>query len=150
MLLDVRDLRIDLPTAEGWARVVEDVAFSLDAGGSLGVAGESGSGKTMLSLALMGLLPEGARVSGSIRFEGRELLGLADRDWRRLRGDAIAMIFQEPMSSLDPLTTIGAQIAAPLIAHGGLERTAARARAAASASRTPSCIQSTLAPMAMA
>ena len=84
--------------------------------------GESGSGKTMTALALMALTPEGARVSGSIRFEGRELVGLGEEAMRQLRGDRIAMIFQEPMTALNPLHSVGAQVAEPLMLHRGLAK----------------------------
>jgi peptide/nickel transport system ATP-binding protein len=91
--------------------------------------GESGSGKTMTALALMALTPEGARVSGSIRFEERELVGLSEEAMRRLRGDRVAMIFQEPMTALNPLHTVGAQVAEPLMLHRGLAKGEARRRA---------------------
>jgi peptide/nickel transport system ATP-binding protein len=129
MLLEVENLAIDLPTSGGMRRIVRDVSFSLDAGQSLGVVGESGSGKTLTALALMGLLPEGARVAGAPRFEGRDLAALSEGEMRELRGDRIAMIFQEPMTALNPLHRIGAQVAEPLILHRGLSRRAAWARA---------------------
>ncbi len=125
MLLEVGNLVIDI-AAE---RVVNGVSFSLDDGESLGVVGESGSGKTMTALALMGLAPETARVSGTIRFEGRELVGLAEGALRALRGDRIAMIFQEPMTALNPLHRVGAQVAEPLILHRGMSKAAAFERA---------------------
>jgi peptide/nickel transport system ATP-binding protein len=129
MLLEVVDLAIDLPTPRGPRRIVRDVSFSASAGESLGIVGESGSGKTMTALALMGLLPGGAVVSGELRFEGRDLLKLGETEMRKLRGDRIAMIFQEPMSALNPLHRIGAQVAEPLMLHRGLSRTAAWAEA---------------------
>ena len=130
MLLALDRLTIDLPTPSGPRRVVNDVSFSLDAGGALGIVGESGSGKTMTALALMGLLPDGARVTGAIRCEGRELLaGLAEDEMRALRGDRVAMIFQEPMTALNPLHRVGSQVAEPLRIHRGLSRAAAWARA---------------------
>ena len=121
--------------AGGLQRVVDRTSFSLAEGESLGVVGESGSGKTMTALALMGLTPEGARVSGSIRFEGRELVGLDEDGMRQLRGDRIAMIFQEPMTALNPLRRVGAQVAEPLMLHRGFEQArgaGARGRAARS------------------
>ncbi len=129
MLLEVAGLAVDLPTPEGWRRVVDRASFSLAEGESLGVVGESGSGKTMTALALMALTPEGARVSGSVRFEERELVGLSEEAMRQLRGDRIAMIFQEPMTALNPLHSVGAQVAEPLMLHRGLARSDARRRA---------------------
>ena len=117
MLLEVAELAVDLMTPRGSQRVVDRTSFSLDEGESLGVVGESGSGKTMTALALMGLTPEGARVSGSMRFEGRELIGLSEEAMQQLRGDRIAMIFQEPMTALNPLHKVGAQVAEPLVLH---------------------------------
>jgi peptide/nickel transport system ATP-binding protein len=125
MLLEVKNLAIAI-AAE---RIVNGVSFSLDDGGSLGVVGESGSGKTMTALALMGLVPDSARVSGSIRFEGCELVGLGENAMRRLRGDRIAMIFQEPMTALNPLHRVGTQVAEPLILHRGMTGLAAFERA---------------------
>ncbi len=129
MLLEASDLVIDFPAPGGIQRVVDRAAFSLNEGESLGVVGESGSGKTMVALALMGLTPENARVSGSIRFEGRELVGLDEEAMRELRGDRLAMIFQEPMTALNPLHKVGAQVAEPLMLHRGLSKSEARARA---------------------
>jgi len=129
MLLEVENLVIDLATPNGAERVVNGGRFRLDESESLGVVGESGSGKTMTALALMGLAPEGARVSGSIRFEGRELIGLDEEGMRALRGDRIAMIFQEPMTALNPLHRVGAQVAEPLMLHRGMTKAAAFERA---------------------
>jgi peptide/nickel transport system ATP-binding protein len=129
MLLEVAELAVDLATPGGSQRVIDRTSFSLDDGESLGVVGESGSGKTMTALALMALTPEGARVSGSIRFEGRELIGLSEEAMQQLRGDRIAMIFQEPMTALNPLHKVGAQVAEPLMLHRGLTERDARARA---------------------
>jgi peptide/nickel transport system ATP-binding protein len=129
MLLEVSGLAIDLPSPAGARRVVHDVSFSLAAGESLGVVGESGSGKTMTALALMGLAPDGAVVSGAVRFEGLDLARLGEAEMQRLRGDRLAMIFQEPMSALNPLQRIGAQVAEPLILHRGMAKAAAWAEA---------------------
>ena len=128
-LLDVTDLRVSLATARGQVDVLRGVSFALDRGETLGLIGESGCGKSITALALMGLLPEGARVSGSIRFDARELAALAEPDWCRLRGARIAMVFQEPMSALNPVHTIGRQIAEPLRLHRKLSAQAARAEA---------------------
>jgi peptide/nickel transport system ATP-binding protein len=129
VLLEVAGLNIDLPSQAGARRIVRDVAFSLQAGESLGVVGESGSGKTVTALALMGLLPDGANVSGTMKFEGRDLVGLSEIEMQKLRGDCIAMIFQEPMTALNPLHRIGAQVAEPLILHRGLTKEAAWTKA---------------------
>ena len=125
MLLEVSNLAIELMTPLGPQRVVNGGTFVLDEGESLGVVGESGSGKTMTALALMGLTPDNARISGSIRFEGRELVGLRESAMLALRGDRIAMIFQEPMTALNPLHRVGAQVAEPLILHRGMAKTEA-------------------------
>jgi peptide/nickel transport system permease protein len=141
-LLDLRGLTVELPTAEGWVRPVNEVSLRIGAGESLGLVGESGSGKTMLSLALMGLLPGGARASGEAWIgsdleeskgvneskarsphnprvgEQRDLLRLGEREWRTVRGAEIAMVFQEPMTSLNPVMRIGAQIKEAILAHG--------------------------------
>jgi|ERR1700686_1243910 len=121
-LLDVRNLRVDLPTAAGWIRPVNDVSFQLAPAESLGIVGESGSGKTMLALALMGLLPPGAQVSGAAAWKPdgtreRDLAQLNEKAWRAVRGGEIAMVFQEPMTSLNPVIRIGAQIAEAVHTH---------------------------------
>ena len=128
-LLDVSDLRVTLQTAHGPAEALRGVTFALAAGATLGLIGESGCGKSMTALALMGLLPDGAQVSGSIRFDGRELTTLDEDALCKLRGDRIAMVFQEPMTALNPLHPIGRQIAEPLRLHRGMDGTAARAEA---------------------
>jgi peptide/nickel transport system ATP-binding protein len=129
MLLEVAGLSIDLPTSDGVRRLVREASFTLDHGQTLGIVGESGSGKTMTALALIGLLPDGAVTSGAIFFEGRDLTKLNEAQMRDLRGDRIAMIFQEPMTALNPLHSIGRQIAEPLILHRGLSKAAAHAEA---------------------
>jgi peptide/nickel transport system ATP-binding protein len=127
MLLAVEGLDIDLAGAP--RRVVRGVSFALDEGQSLGLVGESGSGKTMTALAIMGLLPDGARVGGAIRFEGRDLARASEADMQRIRGDRIGMVFQEPMTALNPLQKVGDQVGEPLRLHRG--HGAARARAEA-------------------
>ena len=127
-LLEVENLRVTLGTAHGPADALRDVSFRMQRGDTLGLIGESGSGKSITALALMGLLPEGARVSGSIRFDGRELVGLDDGAMCQLRGDRIAMIFQEPMTALNPLHPIGRQIAESLRLHKGMSGRDARER----------------------
>jgi oligopeptide/dipeptide ABC transporter ATP-binding protein len=130
-LLAVEGLAVEFATPRGWVRVVDDVSFSVESGRTVGLVGESGSGKTVSVLAVMGLLPEGrARiVGGSVRLEGRELVGLAPRARRRLQGSEMAMVFQEPMSSLNPAFTVGNQIIEAVRAHRDVSREAARARA---------------------
>ena len=129
MLLSVSGLRVTLPTARGRVEALRGVDLALDRGDTLGLIGESGCGKSLTALALMGLLPEGARVAGSIRLDGRELVGLPEAAWRALRGDRVAMVFQEPMTALNPLHRIGRQIAEPLRLHRGLDANASRAEA---------------------
>ena len=128
-LLELHELCVTLATARGQAQALRGVSFSLDRGQTLGLIGESGCGKSLTALALMGLLPEGAQVSGSLRWKGRELLGQPEGDWCQLRGNRLAMVFQEPMTALNPLHPIGAQIAEPLRLHQGLDARAARAQA---------------------
>jgi peptide/nickel transport system ATP-binding protein len=130
-LLQVRDLRVTLRTARGPADAVRGVSFTLDRGQTLGLIGESGCGKSVTALALLGLLPDSARVTGSVRFAGRELVGLSDTEMCRLRGDRIGVVFQEPMTALNPLHTVGRQVAEPLRLHRGLDAAAARREAVA-------------------
>jgi len=126
-LLEVRDLTVSF----AGVTVVDRVSFDLDTGGRLGIIGESGSGKTLSALSVIGLVPEQADVTGSIRFDGRELIGLSDREASKLRGERIAMVFQSPLTSLNPLMRVGKQIAEPLRLHHGLSRRAATAEAVA-------------------
>jgi peptide/nickel transport system ATP-binding protein len=128
-LLEVRHLSLTLPTARGRARALREVSFTMARGDTVGLIGESGCGKSLTSLALMGLLPEGAQIEGSIRLRGQELVGLDDTALSRLRGDRMAMVFQEPMTALNPLHRIGDQVAEPLRLHRGMDRAAARAEA---------------------
>jgi len=128
-LLEVQDLRVTLQTARGPADALREVSFTLERGGTLGLIGESGCGKSITALALMGLLPEGAQVSGSIRLEGTELTSLSEAEWCGLRGRRMGMVFQEPMTALNPLHRIGHQIAEPLRLHKGLSAADARAEA---------------------
>ena len=128
-LLDLRDLRVTLPGARGEVALLRGVSFALHAGETVGLIGESGCGKSLTALALMGLLPPGARADGSLRFEGRERLGQDEAAWCALRGDRVAMVFQEPMTALNPLHPIGRQVAEPLRIHRGLSGVAARSEA---------------------
>ncbi|MEO3872238.1 ABC transporter ATP-binding protein [Nonomuraea sp. B12E4] len=128
-VLQVDDLHVSFPTDDGPVRAVRGVSFSLAAGESLGIVGESGSGKSVTSLAIMGLLPINAQVKGEIRFEGRQLLGLTDDEMSDVRGGRIAMIFQDPMTSLNPVYTVGYQVAEAILAHHDVGEAQARKRA---------------------
>jgi oligopeptide/dipeptide ABC transporter ATP-binding protein len=128
-LLEVEGLRVSLPTAAGYATVVDRVDYAVEAGEVYGVAGESGSGKTVSMLALLGLLPEGARVEGTARFAGRNLLALPPRELRDISGRDVAMVFQDPLTSLHPMLSIGRQLTEHVRRHLGLGRAAAEARA---------------------
>lgn len=127
-LFELRNLGVAIPTAQGLARPVTDLSFSLVPGRSLGIVGESGSGKTVAMLAACGLLPQ-ARVTGDVRFDGQDLLALAPRARRALLGRHIGMVFQEPMTALNPVMRIDRQIAEPLVSHGLLSPAAALRRA---------------------
>jgi peptide/nickel transport system ATP-binding protein len=124
-LLAVEDLRLSLPTARGRVDALRGVSFTLGRGQTLGLIGESGSGKSLTALSLLGLLPEGARLAGSIRLAGEELVGASDERLCRLRGSRIGMVFQEPMSALNPLMTVGAQIVEAMRQHRPLSRAVA-------------------------
>src|SRR2546427_5357969 len=129
-LLAVDDLSVQFWTGSGTVHAVNGISFEVAAGETLGIVGESGCGKSVTALALLGLRPRAARVpSGTARFEGRDVLKLKDREMRRLRGRQIAMIFQDPMTSLNPVLTIGRQIREPLETHFGMSRKEAGARA---------------------
>jgi oligopeptide transport system ATP-binding protein len=128
-LLSVRGLRVSLPTATGLVTVVDGIDYDVAAGEVFGMAGESGSGKTISVLALLDLLPDGAVVEGTALFEGRDLLRLGRRAMRSVRGREIAMVFQDPITSLHPMMTIGRQLTEHLRFHMGLGRAAANARA---------------------
>jgi peptide/nickel transport system ATP-binding protein len=116
-VLAVDDLSVSLPTPEGTVSAVRGLSYSVSRGEVLAVVGESGSGKTMSCLAIMGLLPPGAVVAGSARFGGQELVGASESVLRRVRGDRIAMIFQDPLTSLNPVYSVGRQIAETVRAH---------------------------------
>lgn len=129
MMLSVRDLRVSFRTEDGLVRAIDGVSFDLDEGEILGVVGESGSGKTVSLLAVMGLITDpNATIEGSIRYKGRELVGLPARELRRLRGREIAMIFQDPMTALTPVYTIGWQIAEQIRAHEAISKAKALER----------------------
>jgi oligopeptide/dipeptide ABC transporter ATP-binding protein len=128
-VLEVDALRVSLPTAEGRVTVVDGVDYRVDAGEVFGVAGESGSGKTMSMLALLGLLPQGAQVEGRADFGGRDLLRLPRRRLRDVSGRDVAMVFQDPMTSLHPMLTVGKQLTEHVRLHLGLSRPDAAKRA---------------------
>ncbi|MCW5730133.1 MAG: ABC transporter ATP-binding protein [Alphaproteobacteria bacterium] len=128
-LLEVENLTVTLDTQRGPGQAVRELSFSLERGQTLGIVGESGCGKSMTALALMGLLPERARTTGAVRLDGRDILHLPEQELCRLRGNRLAMIFQEPMTSLNPLHPIGRQVAEPLMLHRGLGQAAARKEA---------------------
>jgi peptide/nickel transport system ATP-binding protein len=116
-LIEVESLGVRLNTSRGPAQAVRNVSFSLRRGETLGLVGESGCGKSVTALALMGLLPDSAIISGSVRLDGRELVKLSDAQYCKLRGNRISMIFQEPMTALNPMHSIGHQVAEPLRRH---------------------------------
>jgi peptide/nickel transport system ATP-binding protein len=128
-LLEIDNLAVEFATERGALRAVAGVNLSVGAGCALGIVGESGSGKTVLSRAVLKLLPSNARVSGAVRFDGRELFRLPREAFRQLRGREIAVVFQNPMTSLNPVLTVGDQIAEALREHLGLGRHEAAARA---------------------
>ncbi|WP_435743256.1 dipeptide ABC transporter ATP-binding protein [Microbacterium sp. PMB16] len=130
-MLTIRDLSVEIHRGDRTVRPVTGVDLVLQRGETLGIVGETGSGKSMTGLAVMGMLPGGSVItSGSIDFDGTELVGLGAADYRALRGNDISMVFQDSMTSLNPTRTIGDQVAEPLLLHRGMSRRDARARAA--------------------
>jgi len=128
-LLSVEDLRVQFSTTRGTVYAVNGISFEVFPGETLGIVGESGCGKSVTSLAVLGILPGNGKVTtGTARFEGRDLLHLSDRRLRGIRGKQIAMIFQDPMTSLNPVLTIGKQIREQLKAHEGMSKKEADAR----------------------
>jgi peptide/nickel transport system ATP-binding protein len=131
MLLDVRNLQTDFRTPEGAVRAVDGLSFSVGAGETVALLGESGCGKTVTAFSILRLLKEPpARISGDVRFEGRNLLSFGKRELQAVRGNEISMIFQEPMTSLNPVLTIGRQMGETLRLHEGISRGEARGRGA--------------------
>ncbi len=130
-ILEVRDLHTQFDTLDGVVRAVDGVSFELERGETLGIVGESGCGKSVTALSILRLIPTetGRIASGSIRFEGEELTALGEEAMKRLRGHRISMIFQEPMTSLNPVLTVGTQIAENVVRHLGVPWRAARDRA---------------------
>ena len=137
-LLEVRDLQVHFDTEAGTFRAVDGVSFSVRRGATLGIVGESGCGKSVTSLGVMRLIPRppGRYAGGEVLFEGKDILKLSEGEMRKLRGGRMGMIFQEPMTSLNPVYTIGDQIIESLRAHGWKDKAKARARRAACASRS--------------
>ncbi|MEV7609405.1 ABC transporter ATP-binding protein [Microbacterium sp. NPDC089320] len=131
MSLEVTDLVVRIDGRP----VVDGVSFDVPDGSRLGLIGESGSGKSLTALAVLGLLPEGAVADGSIRWNGTELIGMPDRELARLRGDEIGIVFQEPRTALNPIRTVGRQIAESIRIHEGIGRREARERAIQEAAR---------------
>ncbi|MDD6361864.1 MAG: ABC transporter ATP-binding protein [Lachnospiraceae bacterium] len=123
-ILEVRHLCVDFHTAEGTVHAINDLSYTLMPGEKQGIVGESGSGKSVSSLAIMGLIPNppGEIVSGQILFHGTDLTKLSDKEMNKIRGDKISMIFQEPMTSLNPILTCGGQIAESLVLHRGMKK----------------------------
>lgn len=130
-LLQVRDLQVEFHTDKGVARALDGISFDVMPGETLGIVGESGCGKSVTSLAILGLIPSppGRVVGGEILFQGQDLLRLSERQMRKVRGKDIAMIFQEPMTALDPVFKVGTQMSEVLRRHQGLTRKQARAAA---------------------
>ncbi len=131
LLLDVVDLKTYFRTDEGLVRAVDGVSFGLESGRTLGIVGESGCGKSVTALSILRLIqcPPGVMAGGSIYFRGRDLLSLSAREMRRIRGNEISMVFQEPMTSLNPVFTCGDQIIEAITLHQGLSKKEAKARA---------------------
>ena len=131
-LLAVENLSVEFHPRERTVRAVSGISFAMAAGETLAIVGESGCGKTVSALAILGLLPKNAAriTSGSIRFDGRELIGLSESEMERVRGHRISMVFQDPLTSLNPILTVGRQITETLEAHLAMGRKAARVRAA--------------------
>jgi len=128
-LLRVEDLTVSFPTGRGPLPAVAGISYEIEAGKTLGVVGESGCGKSMTALALMGLVPSEAQIGGQIYFQGQALNGMPESDWRRLRGGKVAMIFQEPMTALNPVVPVGRQIGEVLELHEGMSAKQSEERA---------------------
>jgi peptide/nickel transport system ATP-binding protein len=129
VVLEVEDLNVSFPTEDGLVQAVRGVTYQVRRGEAVGIVGESGSGKSVSSLAVMGLLPKTAKITGSARVLGQETLGLSDAEISKVRGNKIAMIFQDPLTSLNPVYTAGYQLAEAVLAHHDVSKEEARARA---------------------
>ena len=116
-ILSVKNLHVNFHTYAGEVKAIRDVNFDLKKGETLAIVGESGSGKSVTTRTLMGLSDKNAKVTGDITFKGRDMQTLKEEDWVKVRGNDIAMIFQDPMTSLDPTMKIGSQIAEPIMLH---------------------------------
>jgi peptide/nickel transport system ATP-binding protein len=127
-LLNITDLTTSFKQSQNKVTIVDKINISLEAGETLGVVGESGCGKSVTSLSVMRLLGKNAEIDGEIRFSGTDLLKLTEKEMQKIRGNDIAMIFQEPMTSLNPLHTIGKQISEPLMKHASMSKQEAKAR----------------------
>jgi oligopeptide transport system ATP-binding protein len=129
-LLDVRNLRTEFPTGDGIVHAVNGITFTVMPGEAVGLVGESGCGKSMSALSIMGLVPRPGRIAaGEVFFEGQDLRTLSQDRMRRIRGNEIAMIFQDPMTSLNPVLTVRTQLTEPLLLHKGMDQSAADKRA---------------------
>ncbi|MGO3100806.1 oligopeptide/dipeptide ABC transporter ATP-binding protein, partial [Corynebacterium variabile] len=124
-VLSVRDLSVSFPSEAGTVNAVRGVSFDLYRGRTLGIVGESGSGKSVTSMAAMGLLPDYAKITGSITYDGRELVGMSDREMCDIRGNGIGMIFQDPLTALTPVFTVGDQIVEAILCHQNVSKSAA-------------------------
>lgn len=122
-LLNVKDLRVEFTTQDGIVTAVNDLNFSLESGETLGIVGESGSGKSQTVFAIMGLLAKNGKISGSAQFEGKEVLNLPERKLNKIRAEQIAMIFQDPMTSLNPYMKVSEQLIEVLTLHKGMSKT---------------------------
>ena len=127
-VLSVRDLRVQFPTDDGVVKAVDGVTFDVYENEVLGIVGESGSGKSVTSMAVLGLLPKSARVTGEISYRGQNLLDLGERELRRFRGEKLAMVFQDALAALNPVFTVGNQVAEAIQVHHDVKDKAVRAR----------------------
>src|SRR5918994_7092578 len=129
-LLEVENLQVHFETDDGLVKAVDGISYTVDRGETFGIVGESGSGKSVSSLTMLGLTrARNARISGTVRFDGKDLLGASDEQLRQIRGDDIAMIFQDPLSSLHPFYKVGEQIVEAIRAHRDVSKQQAYDRA---------------------